>query len=37
MSTQKVLFTQLANMESGQKARLEDLYTTMAFLEVWQE
>jgi rubrerythrin len=32
---QKLLFTQLANMESGHKARLEDIYTNMAFPEVW--
>ncbi len=32
---QKLLFSQLANMESGHKARLEDLYTEMAFPEVW--
>jgi len=32
---QKFLFTQLSNMESGHKARLEDLYTNMAFPEVW--
>jgi rubrerythrin len=32
---QKFLFTQLANMESGHKARLEDLYTEMAFPEAW--
>src|SRR5512136_2262357 len=32
---QKFLFTQLANMESGHKARLEDLYTNMAFPEDW--
>lgn len=32
---QKFLFSQLANMESGHKARLEDLYTNMAFPEVW--
>ncbi len=32
---QKLLFSQLANMESGHKARLEDLYTNMAFPEVW--
>jgi rubrerythrin len=32
---QKFLFNQLANMESGHKARLEDLYTNMAFPEVW--
>ncbi len=29
------LFSQLANMERGHKARLEDLYTNMAFPEVW--
>jgi rubrerythrin len=29
------LFTQLANMERGHKARLEDLYTNAAFPEVW--
>jgi len=30
------LFTQLANMERGHKARLEDIYTNMAFPEnVW--
>jgi rubrerythrin len=32
---QKFLFSQLANMESGHKARLEDIYTNMAFPEVW--
>ena len=32
---QKLLFTQIANMESGHKARLEDIYTNMAFPEVW--
>jgi len=33
---QKLLFSQLANMESGHKARLEDLYTEMVFPEaVW--
>jgi rubrerythrin len=31
----QLLFTQLANMERGHKARLEDLYTNMAFPEVW--
>jgi rubrerythrin len=35
VTEQKFLFTQLANMESGHKARLEDLYTNMAFPEVW--
>ena len=32
---QKLLFSQLANMESGHKARLEDLYVNTAFPEVW--
>ncbi|TAJ44021.1 ferritin-like domain-containing protein [Methanofollis fontis] len=32
---QKKVFTELANMERGHKARLEDLYTGMAFPEVW--
>jgi len=31
----KLLFSQLANMERGHKARLEDLYTNMAFPESW--
>ncbi|MCK9581373.1 MAG: ferritin family protein [Methanoregula sp.] len=31
----QLLFTQLANMERGHKARLEDLYTEMAFPETW--
>lgn len=31
----KKLFTDLASMERGHKARLEDLYTEMAFPEVW--
>jgi rubrerythrin len=29
------LFSQLANMEKSHKARLEDIYTNMAFVEVW--
>jgi len=29
------LFSQLANMESTHKSRLEDIYTNMAFPEVW--
>ena len=34
---QKLLFSQsLANMESGHKARLEDIYTNMAFPETWE-
>jgi len=32
---QQLLFSQLANMEKGHKARLEDLYTEMAFPEAW--
>ena len=32
---QKKIFENLANMESGHKARLEDCYTNMAFPEVW--
>ncbi len=32
---QERLFTQLANMEESHKARLEDLYTQVAFPEVW--
>jgi rubrerythrin len=32
---QQLLFSQLATMERGHKARLEDLYTNMAFPEVW--
>ncbi len=32
---QERLFSQLANMERGHKARLEDIYTEMAFPEVW--
>jgi rubrerythrin len=31
----QLLFSQLANMERGHKARLEDVYTNMAFPEVW--
>ncbi len=31
----QLLFSQLANMERGHKARLEDLYIEMAFPEVW--
>ena len=32
---QKKLFESLASMERGHKARLEDIYTNMAFPEVW--
>lgn len=31
----ELLFSQLANMERSHKARLEDIYTNMAFPEVW--
>jgi rubrerythrin len=34
-ASQKKLFTDLAAMERGHKARLEDIYTNMAFPEVW--
>ena len=32
---QQLLFGQLANMERSHKARLEDIYTNMAFPEAW--
>ncbi|HUU76543.1 MAG TPA: ferritin family protein [Methanoregulaceae archaeon] len=32
---QQMVFQQLANMERGHKAKLEDIYTNMAFPEVW--
>ncbi|MCK9306293.1 MAG: ferritin family protein [Methanoculleus sp.] len=32
---QMALFESLASMERGHKARLEDIYTNMAFPEVW--
>jgi rubrerythrin len=32
---QKNVFQELAKMELGHKARLEDIYTNMAFPEVW--
>jgi rubrerythrin len=32
---QKNTFTELASMERGHKSRLEDIYTNMAFPEVW--
>ena len=32
---QKMIFSQLANMERGHKARLEDIYTNMAYPEAW--
>jgi rubrerythrin len=34
-SGQKKMFTELASMERGHKARLEDIYTNMAFAESW--
>ena len=32
---EKKMFLELAKMEAGHKARLEDLYTNMAFPEAW--
>jgi rubrerythrin len=32
---QMTIFTELASMERGHKSRLEDIYTNMAFPEVW--
>jgi rubrerythrin len=32
---QKKIFMELASMERGHKARLEDIYTNMAFPEAW--
>jgi rubrerythrin len=32
---QRMVFKELANMERGHKARLEDIYTNMAFPEAW--
>jgi rubrerythrin len=34
-SEEKKAFLELAKMEKGHKARLEDIYTNMAFPEVW--
>jgi rubrerythrin len=34
-AAQKKIFTELAAMERGHKSRLEDIYTNMAFPEVW--
>jgi rubrerythrin len=34
-ATQKNTFLELASMERGHKSRLEDIYTNMAFPEVW--
>jgi rubrerythrin len=34
-SEEKRMFLELAKMEKGHKARLEDIYTNMAFPEVW--
>jgi rubrerythrin len=33
--TQKNIFLELASMERGHKSKLEDIYTNMAFPEVW--
>lgn len=32
---QKAIFNKLASMERGHKSKLEDIYTNMAFPEVW--
>ena len=34
-AVQKNIFLELASMERGHKSRLEDIYTNMAFPEVW--
>jgi rubrerythrin len=34
-TAQKSIFLELASMERGHKSKLEDLYTNMAFPEVW--
>ncbi len=34
-AAQKKIFLELAKMETGHKARLEDIFTNMAFPEVW--
>jgi rubrerythrin len=34
-TAQKNIFLELASMERGHKSRLEDIYTNMAFPEVW--
>ncbi|MGI6469186.1 MAG: ferritin family protein [Syntrophomonadaceae bacterium] len=34
-AAQKGIFEELAKMEQGHKTRLEDIYTNMAFPEVW--
>ena len=34
-SAQKNIFLELASMERGHKSKLEDIYTNMAFPEVW--
>ena len=34
-SGEKATFLELAKMERGHKARLEDIYTNMAFPEIW--
>jgi len=32
---QKTVFLELASMERGHKSKLEDVYTNMAFPEIW--
>jgi rubrerythrin len=32
---QKKIFLELASMERGHKSKLKDIYTNMAFPEVW--
>ena len=34
-AAQKNIFLELASMERGHKSKLEDIYTNMAFPEVW--
>jgi rubrerythrin len=34
-AAQKKVFLELASMERGHKSKLEDIYTNMAFTEVW--
>jgi len=34
-AAQKKIFLELATMERGHKSKLEDIYTNMAFPEIW--
>jgi rubrerythrin len=34
-TAQKNIFLELASMERGHKSNLEDIYTNMAFPEIW--